>query len=267
MLRYAIRTEHVDRIVRLLATVLDIPIAFFDIDHRRLESFEAGPDSAYCATLRRAPQFNRLCEECDREHLLEARQRKRTLLYTCHNELREAAVPLFDEDANYLGAIVFGQVRDPSKGPRHTNEPRLRALYEALPAYSDAEVRNIAALLAYFAQYMIQNHLVGVKAAPWAERVRAHVADHLHERLDIGTLARVSGVSASQVSHAFHRETGQSPAAFVRHERMRRARELLRQGRQVKEVAYSLGFCDEFHFSKAFKKQCGASPREWTRRQ
>jgi len=264
MLRYAIRTEQVARIVRLLATVVDTPIAFFDIDHRRLGSFDAGPDSAYCSALRRDPAFNRRCETCDREHLVEARRLKRTLVYTCHNGLREVAVPLFDNDLNYLGAIVFGQIRDRVSVMRHEREPRLRALYDALPAYTDARMRNIAALLAYFAQYMIQNHLVGVQAAPWAERVRAYVSEHIGDRLDIATLARVSGVSTSQLSHAFRGEVGLSAAAFVRAEGMRRAVELLGQGRAVKEVAYSLGFCDEFHFSKVFKREFGATPSRWS---
>jgi AraC-like DNA-binding protein len=205
--------------------------------------------------------------QCDREHLDEARERRRTRIYTCHNGLREVAVPLFDDNGNYLGAIVFGQIRDPASGSRHEREPQLRALYDALPAYKDAEVRNIAALLAYFAQYMIQNHLVGVRAAPWAERVRGHVREHLSGQLDIKALASVAGVSASQVSHAFRRETGLSPAQFVRRERMQRAQNLLREGRRIKDIAYSLGFCDEFHFSKLFKKQFGVSPSAWVKGQ
>jgi AraC-like DNA-binding protein len=31
----------------------------------------------------------------------------------------------------------------------------------------------------------------------------------------------------------------------------------------VKEVAYNLGFCDEYHFSKQFSKHVGISPREY----
>ena len=31
----------------------------------------------------------------------------------------------------------------------------------------------------------------------------------------------------------------------------------------VKEVAYNLGFCDEYHFSKQFSKHTGMSPTEY----
>jgi AraC-like DNA-binding protein len=263
MLRYAIQTEQVARIVRLLASVLDIPIAFFDIDHERLRSFDAGPDSAYCSTFRKEPLCNHACEVCDREHLVEARRRRSTLTYTCHNNLRETAVPLFDEESNYLGAIVFGQIRIPGMQPRHRPTAALQRLFEQLPAYPEREIRDIANLLSYFAQYMIQNHLVQVRPAPWADRVRQHVSEHLSEKLDLATLATAAGVSHSQISHAFQREMGMSAARYVRRERLRRARELLRQGRQVKEIAYSLGFCDEFHFSKVFKKEFGVSPKGW----
>ena len=267
MLRYASRTEHIDRLMRLLAEVLQVPIAFFDIDQRRLESFDTGPDSAYCSTLRRDTAFNRACEQCDRAHLLQAQRSGGIHTYICHNNLRETAVPLFDEDHNYLGAIVFGQIRVPGLRPPGRGTAALRRLYEQLPDYPESQVRKIAALLACFAQYMIQNHLVQVRGAPWAEAIRLHIAAHLHEQLDIGALARAGGVSVSQVSHRFARECGLSPAAYVRRERLRRAQELLGRGRRVKEVAYALGFCDEFHFSKLFKRQFGQGPREWALRQ
>ena len=41
------------------------------------------------------------------------------------------------------------------------------------------------------------------------------------------------------------------------------AYEILRQGDcNVAQAADSLGFCDPFHFSKAFKKQFGFNPSE-----
>lgn len=41
---------------------------------------------------------------------------------------------------------------------------------------------------------------------------------------------------------------------------MMHARDLLQEGRKVFAVAKELGFYDEFHFSKAYKKFWGHSP-------
>ncbi len=38
------------------------------------------------------------------------------------------------------------------------------------------------------------------------------------------------------------------------------------RGISVKEVAYNLGFCDEYHFSKQFLKHTGVSPRDYKKK-
>lgn len=265
MLNYVISTDQVKRILRLLSSVVDVRMAFFDMDGRKLGVFDVRPDSGYCSRLRQSARFNALCEACDREHLLKARDSHSPLVYRCHNNLTEAVVPLFDDGGQYLGAIVLGQIRVAGEQPGRAHGRQLRLLYEALPAYSERQVRDIADLLTYIALYMIQNHLVQHRGSSWVERIREHVRSDPSRRLDLGSLAAVAGCSVSQVSHRFRHETGASAARFVRDERMRRAREMLTAGRRVKEVAYSLGFCDEFHFSKAFRREHGLSPSTWTR--
>jgi AraC-like DNA-binding protein len=263
MLRYIMQAGQVQRILHLLTSVTDVRIVLFDMDDRKLREFDVRPDSAYCSRLRRKPSFDRACAECDRTHIQQARTRTQRVVYRCHHNLIEAVVPLFDQDGNYLGGIMFGQIRVAGATPPHPEGSALRRYYDALPAHNDQRVRDIADLLTYVAQYMIQNHLVRYRAAPWAERIREHVREHLGERLDIGALAAVAGMSASQVSHRFRHETGVPVSQFIRDERIRRAREMLTAGRSVKDVAYSLGFCDEFHFSRVFKRLCGMSPATW----
>jgi AraC-like DNA-binding protein len=265
MLSYVIRTEQVSRILHLLTDLLDVRIVVFDTDHAKLQAFDLKPDSAYCRTLRRDPTADAACERCDRRHLQLAREQRRPVVYECHQGLTEGVVPLFDEAGAYLGALVFGQIRRTVQRPPRRESARLRKLFAGLPRYSPAKAATMAELIAYFGRYMVQNHLVRQTEAPWSEKVKRFVAEHLAEKLTLRRLAEAGGVSQSFLTHSFCKEAGVSALAYVREQRMRRARELLEVGKAVKEVGLGLGFCDEFHFSKAFRKVHGRSPREWAK--
>lgn len=51
-----------------------------------------------------------------------------------------------------------------------------------------------------------------------------------------------------------------SPSDFLLKLRMEKAKELLLQGVQAKDVAFEIGFTDSLDFSKVFKKYTGCNP-------
>jgi AraC-like DNA-binding protein len=94
--------------------------------------------------------------------------------------------------------------------------------------------------------------------------------DAMHREPDrLWTLAEMTeraGMSVSSLRAAFHETTGASPASVRNSLRLAHAYERLRSGtRTVAEVAGELGFCDPFHFSKAFKREFGFPPSQLSR--
>ncbi|MEI6175735.1 MAG: AraC family transcriptional regulator [Verrucomicrobiota bacterium] len=74
-------------------------------------------------------------------------------------------------------------------------------------------------------------------------------------------MAMASGMSPTTLRAACHKVLGKTPARIRNQLKLCHAYEHLRRGDlNVAEVAESLGFCDPFHFSKAFKKEFGYSP-------
>lgn len=57
--------------------------------------------------------------------------------------------------------------------------------------------------------------------------------------------------------------TGQSATAFVRHQRLMRASQLLQAGEPVSQVGYAVGFSSLSYFTKNFKQEFGISPSEY----
>ncbi len=74
-------------------------------------------------------------------------------------------------------------------------------------------------------------------------------------------IARECGLSYESFRKKFRRATGLAPAAYHRKQVMDRAAALMRRADITNaEAAEQLGFCDEFHFSKAFRRAFGRSP-------
>lgn len=79
----------------------------------------------------------------------------------------------------------------------------------------------------------------------------------------VSVLAQRLGVSARQLERLFRRHLGASPAAYQLGLRLERARELLRLSPlPVTDVGLACGFQSAAHFSTAYARRFGRSPRE-----
>ncbi|MDO3411758.1 AraC family transcriptional regulator [Saccharibacillus sp. CPCC 101409] len=98
-----------------------------------------------------------------------------------------------------------------------------------------------------------------------ADSVRETV-DYLHrhyrESLTVGELLKRSGVGRWQYSALFRQMTGRAPLDYLNELRLDKARELLtRTDDPLREIARSVGFRDEYYFSRRFSRFMGVSPR------
>lgn len=101
----------------------------------------------------------------------------------------------------------------------------------------------------------------------WIETACALLTDERMEAGKIATVARKLGFSYDTFRKKFRAELGYSPGQYYMDARIDRAAALLHEGNHtVKTISVQLGFCDEFHFSRCFKRRMGHSPTEFRRR-
>ena len=97
-------------------------------------------------------------------------------------------------------------------------------------------------------------------------RIEAFVRKHMSDcELDPDTIARGCGISTRYL-HELFRDTNQTLGSWIRDQRLEACRESLRDpsNRQtVAEIAYRWGFGDQAQFSRTFKSQFGAPPKEY----
>ncbi|MFX3636439.1 MAG: AraC family transcriptional regulator [Candidatus Pristimantibacillus sp.] len=98
----------------------------------------------------------------------------------------------------------------------------------------------------------------------YIEHTQEYMLEHYSETIDMEELARSSGHSSSRFYQAFRRQTGLSPLKYITKLRLDASLRLLSQSHpSIVEVAHSVGYPDEYYFSRLFKKQMGMTPTEY----
>ena len=83
--------------------------------------------------------------------------------------------------------------------------------------------------------------------------------------VDLDTLARASGLSRFQVVRVFKRRYGLPPHCYQLQRRLGLAKKRLRDGVRPAQVAMELGFVDQSHLTRQFKRLFGVTPAHYAR--
>ncbi len=249
-MRYLIINTALVEILGLLSDLLQLRITFFDVDDRESADEKSLPRSKFCILRRNSDaEFNRRCEVCDKMHLDEAKHKQSTVIYRCHAGLLEGIVPLYNRHNHYLGSIVFGQIDD-------------RKIIPGVKYGTEDDLHKICHLLQLVSLQIIQQDIIQLLRPQWVTAAEQYIAGHWNQKIRMAELCKVSGVPFSQIAHDFSREFGVPLRTYLNRIRLEKAKLLLEKGKSVKECASQCGFYDEFHFSKAFKKQYGIPPSQ-----
>ena len=89
-----------------------------------------------------------------------------------------------------------------------------------------------------------------------------YINDHLEQELSLSNLAAVVQMSPFHFARLFKQSTGLAPHQFVIRCRVERAKELLLQGKLgIADIAVEVGFANQSHLTRHFKRIVGVTPR------
>jgi AraC family transcriptional regulator len=96
------------------------------------------------------------------------------------------------------------------------------------------------------------------------KRVVEYVDHHLSGKITLLDLAAVAGLSRMHFASQFRAATGFRPHEYLLRRRIQRAEELLRQSTMtLVEIALTVGFQTQAHFTTVFKRFVGDTPYQW----
>jgi AraC-like DNA-binding protein len=99
----------------------------------------------------------------------------------------------------------------------------------------------------------------------WQLRIaNEYLEEHSAGGISLAGLAKLVGLSQSRFARGFKASTGLAPYTWAMQARIRKAKALLTDVQiPLSAVALELGFADQSHFTKAFKRVAGITPGEW----
>jgi AraC family transcriptional regulator len=93
-------------------------------------------------------------------------------------------------------------------------------------------------------------------------RAVEYIQDQLDTDLTVSGIAQAVSMSPYYFTRLFKESTGQSPHQYVVEARVRKAKELLTTGKfTISEAAYQVGFVDQSHLTRHFKRVFGLPPK------
>lgn len=97
------------------------------------------------------------------------------------------------------------------------------------------------------------------------KNVEKYILDNLKEQITLKDISLAVGYNESYITRIFKKRCGLSPHAYLINKRIEKAKRKLFNNKDIDlaELSHEIGFYDQSHFSKAFKRVLAISPNKY----
>ena len=132
------------------------------------------------------------------------------------------------------------------------------------PLYADCIGIAIIAKLLASANRMPERPKVSALARWRLKRAIDYFEAQIGQRVSLAAVASSAGLTRMHFAAQFRAATGLSPHEYLLRRRIERAQEMLAEtGMSLVDIALSVGFQTQSHFTSVFKRYAGQPPRAW----
>ena len=193
---------------------------------------------------------------------------------TIHHLHLHISSTLLDRTAEHLGLRCSGTLAGINPAPFH--DPHVEQIVQLLRLEMESGVPQgtlyAETLASALSVRLLQreHNLVRLPASPPSaaklrpelQRAMTFIQDNLAADLSLNTIAQEAGLSCYHFGRLFAEAFGVPPHQYVIQARIERAKTLITQGLlPLGQVAQNVGFSDQSHFTRHFKRLVGVTPR------
>jgi len=99
-------------------------------------------------------------------------------------------------------------------------------------------------------------------------RICAFIEEHLGEKISLDALSSVAGLSTNHFARAFQQSVGMPPHRYLLRRRLEHVEQMLRETQlPLSQIALTVGFSDQSHLARHFRRLTGVPPslaRRWS---
>ncbi len=232
------------------------------------------PDSPFCRLVRRLYGEAR-CLTLDDSMRHEAARRADLVCYRCHAGLEESIDPISVRGV-LIGYAMIGQFRAGETIAPHVlddweerfgSSSALRAAFASLPSYDSVTRDHIVGLFRVLVEYVVSKELIQADGNLLVERIKAYVERNTHRPISLEEVARATGKSCSTISHAVRTHCRCTFKQLTTESKIREAERLMTENPDIamRVVAETLGYSDQFYFSRAYRRLRGFPPSHFVK--
>ncbi len=168
----------------------------------------------------------------------------------CEQGFLSRRTPVYEAGLQNSLLSIYTQIFDLVASQQPLYQPRASSCVLAL-------IAEILALQRKAAQPTHSQQLV--------DKAKFLMEENIDGELNLSRIGEALGVSTSHLNAVFKSYTAMTPHQYLISIKIRKAKDLLESGDlAIKEVAFRLGFRDQYYFSRLFKHKTGISPSGWS---
>jgi AraC-like DNA-binding protein len=268
---------------RAFGDLTGLPIALQPVETWQLPHHNKRHENALCALMSQKSSSCAACLQVQERLCRQAATEPQTI--TCALGLSDSAVPVRLND-RLIGFLQIGQVfRKPPtleqfekvvalakkwgiEAGRATLKQAFFSGKVVTPQQHDSALKLLAIFARHLSELSNQVFIQREHAEPPAiARARAYIAEHQHEDLSLGQVAKAANMSTFYFCKVFSKVAGITFTDYVSRVRIEKSKNLLlNPNLRVSEIAYEVGFQSLTHFNRVFKSILSQSPTEYRER-
>ncbi len=95
------------------------------------------------------------------------------------------------------------------------------------------------------------------------KKVKAIIDKNINENITLSEIEKETNINQYKIIRVFKNKINQTPHAYLMNAKINKAKELIKKGVSISDVYFLLGFFDQSHFIRNFKKIVATTPKQY----